>query len=95
MSDPSRGGPVKGWLGCPADAPNAEKSSGSSASEPGTGLPLSSVGLGAILSALKQINRSLKNIEAQQVLMIELLQVEQGEEGPEIPNRDISGRPIQ
>jgi hypothetical protein len=79
---------------CLADVPNAGKSSEGSASEPGTALPLSSVGLGAILSALKQINRSLKNIEAQQVLMIELLQGEQDEEGPEIPTLDISGRRI-
>lgn len=80
---------------CPADAPNAGKSSDASVSEPGTALHLSSVGLGAILSALTQINRSLKNIEAQQELMIQLLEGEQDEEGPEIPIRDISGRPIQ
>lgn len=80
---------------CPADAPNAVKSSDASVSEPGTALHLSSVGLGAILSALTQINRSLKNIEAQQELMIQLLEGEQDEEGPEIPNRDMAGRPIQ
>lgn len=80
---------------CPADAPNAGKSSDGSASEPGTALPLSSVGLGPILSELKQINRSLKNIEAQQVLMIELLQGEQEDnEGIPITGVDMAGRSI-
>lgn len=77
------------------DAQPGVRRCGDPLSEPGTAQQPSSAGLAAILSALTLISNQLDTVIEQQEDMIRLLEGEVDQEGDEVPQTDISGRPIQ